>query len=177
MAIATGFEVVASLDELDKAIIAELQEDGRRPYADVGRAVGLSESAVRQRVGQLRNRGALQIVAVTDPLALGLRLIAMIAIRASGDVEAIAEALASIPSVEYVVITAGGFDIVAEAVCENEAELLELLNKRVRAIPGVATTESFIYLKIQKQEYSWGRTSKGGRPPTPRPRQRQGRRA
>ena len=144
------------LDEVSKAIIEQLQADGRRSYADVGKAVGLSEAAVRQRVQRLTESGVMQIVAVTDPMQLGFTTQAMIGIRTAGDTRVLATRLAEIPEIDYVVLTAGSFDVMAEVVCENDDELLELLNTRIRVIEGVQSTETFVYLKLQKQFYNWG---------------------
>ncbi|MFL6124382.1 Lrp/AsnC family transcriptional regulator [Actinophytocola sp.] len=146
---------MADLDEVSKAIIEQLQEDGRRPYATIGRAVGLSEAAVRQRVQRLLDAGVMQIVAVTDPLQLGFPRQAMVGIRTSGDLEATSDQLADIPAVDYVVITAGSFDLLAEVVARNDDHLMEIL-KEIRAVDGVTTTETFVYLKLRKQTYSWG---------------------
>ena len=146
----------AALDDVSKAIIEQLQEDGRRPYATIGRAVGLSEAAVRQRVQRLLESGVMQIVAVTDPLTVGFTRAAMIGIRVDGDMEVAAEHLEAMPEVDYVVITAGAYDLLVEVVCEDDDHLLEVINKRIRAIPGVRTTESFVYLKLRKQIYTWG---------------------
>ncbi len=146
----------APLDELSKAIIEQLQHDGRMPYASIGKAVGLSEAAVRQRVQRLLEHGVMQIVAVTNPLQLGFARQAMIGINAEGDLQPIADALASMPEVDYVIVTAGSFDIIVEVVCESDDHLLELLSKRIRAVPGVRSTETFVYLKLHKQTYSWG---------------------
>jgi Lrp/AsnC family transcriptional regulator, regulator for asnA, asnC and gidA len=144
------------LDDLSKAIIEQLQEDGRRPYAAIGKAVGLSEAAVRQRVQRLLDGGVMQIVAVTDPLQVGFPRQAMIGITCEGDVESVAEKIADMPEVDYVVITAGGFDLMVEVVCENDDHLLDLISKRIRAVPSVRTTETFVYLKLRKQLYNWG---------------------
>lgn len=144
------------LDEVSKAIIEQLQQDGRRPYAKIGQAVGLSEAAVRQRVQRLIDNGVMQIVAVTDPIELGFARQAMIGISVEGPLETVADELAAMEEIEYVVITAGGFDILAEAVCESDQHLLEVLSSRIRAIPGVRGTETFVYLKLRKQTYSWG---------------------
>jgi Lrp/AsnC family transcriptional regulator for asnA, asnC and gidA len=148
---------MADLDDVSKAIIEQLQEDGRRPYATIGRAVGLSEAAVRQRVQRLLDSGVMQIVAVTDPLQLGFPRQAMVGIRTSADLEETADRLAEIAEVDYVVITAGSFDLLAEVVARNDDHLLEIL-KQMRAVPGVTTTEAFMYLKLRKQTYSWGTT-------------------
>jgi Lrp/AsnC family transcriptional regulator for asnA, asnC and gidA len=145
-----------TLDEVSKGIIEQLQEDGRRSYAEIGKAVGLSEAAVRQRVQKLTDAGVMQVVAVTDPMQLGFYRQAMIGLRVTGDTTRVADALGAIPAVDYVVLTAGSFDILAEVVCESDEDLIELLNHRIRAIPGVASTETFVYLKLQKQFYNWG---------------------
>jgi Lrp/AsnC family transcriptional regulator, regulator for asnA, asnC and gidA len=100
--------------------------------------------------------GVIQIVAVTDPLQLGFPRQAMIGIRIEGDIEAVADQLEKFPEVDYVVVTAGSFDLLVETVCEDDDHLLELLNGRIRAIPGVRSTETFVYLKLRKQTYTWG---------------------
>jgi Lrp/AsnC family transcriptional regulator, regulator for asnA, asnC and gidA len=143
------------LDETAKRIIEQLQQDGRRSYAAIGKAVGLSEAAVRQRVQRLIDTGVMQIVAVTDPLTLGFRRQTMIGIRCEGDLERVAEHLAVLDEIDYVVITAGSFDLLIEVVCEDDDHLLEILS-RVRAVPSVTGTETFVYLKLCKQTYSWG---------------------
>jgi len=142
-------------DAVSKQIIEQLQEDGRRSYAAIGKAVGLSEAAVRQRVQRLQETGVMQIVAVTDPLTLGFRRQAMIAIKSDGDLDKVAGQLADMEEIDYVVITAGSFDLLAEVVCEDDDQLLEILG-RVRAVPSVTSTETFVYLRLRKQTYSWG---------------------
>jgi Lrp/AsnC family transcriptional regulator for asnA, asnC and gidA len=145
-----------ALDDTSKAIIEQLQEDGRRPYASIGKAVGLSEAAVRQRVQKLVDSGVMQIVAVTDPTQTGFARQALIALSIAGDVEQVADELAAIDEVDYIVVTAGSFDIIAEVVVEDDAHLLTLVNRRIRAIEGVTRTETFLYLKLVKQTYNWG---------------------
>jgi Lrp/AsnC family transcriptional regulator for asnA, asnC and gidA len=142
-------------DDVSKQIIEQLQQDGRRSYAAIGKAVGLSEAAVRQRVQRLQDGGVMQIVAVTDPLTLGFQRQAMIAIKTDGDLEKVAGQLADMEEIDYVVITAGSFDVLAEVVCEDDDQLLEILG-RLRAVPSVTSTETFVYLKLRKQTYSWG---------------------
>ncbi|HEY9498681.1 MAG TPA: Lrp/AsnC family transcriptional regulator [Terrimesophilobacter sp.] len=144
------------LDSVSKAIIEQLQSDGRRSYAEIGKAVGLSEAAVRQRVQKLTDSGVMQVVAVTDPMQLGFYRQAMIGIRVTGDTTVVAERLGRISAVDYVVLTAGSFDILAEIVCENDEDLINLLNQEIRGIPGVQSTETFVYLKLHKQFYNWG---------------------
>jgi len=146
----------ALLDDVAKGIIEQLQQDGRRSYAAIGKVVGLSEAAVRQRVQRLIDAGVMQVVAVTDPLELGFARQAMIGIHAEGALEPIADELSAMDEIEYVVITAGSFDLLAEVLAESDAHLLEVLSSRIRSIEGVRSTESFVYLKLCKQTYSWG---------------------
>jgi Lrp/AsnC family transcriptional regulator, regulator for asnA, asnC and gidA len=144
------------VDDTSKAIIEQLQEDGRRPYSTIGKAIGLSEAAVRQRVQKLIDHDVVQIVAVTDPMQIGFARQAMIAISASGNVEAIADQLAKIDEVDYIVVTAGSVDLLVEVVVEDDEHLLRLVNGRIRTIEGITRTESFLYLKLVKQTYNWG---------------------
>jgi Lrp/AsnC family transcriptional regulator for asnA, asnC and gidA len=146
----------ALLDAPNRAIIEALQRDGRQPYGAIAEAVGLSEAAVRRRVQRLRESGIMQIVAVTDPLQLGFTRQAMIGISVEGDSRKVAEKLSSMPEVDYVVMCAGSFDILVEIVCEDDERLLHVLNDSVRSIPGVRSTETFLYLKLAKQTYTWG---------------------
>jgi len=144
------------LDEVSKGIIEQLQQDGRRSYAAIGKVVGLSEAAVRQRVQRLVDSGVMQVVAVTDPIELGFARQAMVGIRVTGPLEPVADALAELPEVDYVVITAGSYDLLAELVCESDDHLLSLISGKIRAIDGVVSTETFMYLRLRKQTYSWG---------------------
>lgn len=143
------------LDDVAKAIIEQLQEDGRRPYATIGKAVGLSEAAVRQRVQKLIDGNVMQIVAVTDPLQTGFHREAMVGVNADGDLDQVAAALAEIAEIDYVIITAGSFDILCEVLAVDDDHLLRLVT-RIRAVPGVRRSESFIYLRLKKQTYNWG---------------------
>ena len=145
-----------ALDDVDKRLIEALQRDGRRPYTQLAQEVGLSEAAVRQRVRRLVESGVTQIVAVTDPMTLGFRRMAMVGIRVEGDVRTAADAIAALPEIDYLVIVAGSFDLLVEIVCEDDDGLLHLLNDKIRAVPGVTSTDTFTYLKICKETYSWG---------------------
>ena len=144
------------LDETSKAIIEQLQTDGRRSYALIARGVGLSEAAVRQRVQRLLDAGVVQIVAVTDPVQVGFHRQALIGVGVAGDTAPVCAALAAMPEVDYVVATAGRYDVMAEVVCEDDDHLLDLVGARIRAVPGVVGTETHLYLKLVKQRYDWG---------------------
>jgi Lrp/AsnC family transcriptional regulator for asnA, asnC and gidA len=148
--------MASNLDDVSKAIIEQLQQDGRRSYAAIGKVVGLSEAAVRQRVQRLVESGVMQIVAVTDPMELGFARMALVGIRVTGPVRPVAQALTELEEVAYVVVTAGSFDVLAEVVSANDEDLLEVISTGIRTIPGVASTETFVYLKLHKQTYSWG---------------------
>jgi len=144
------------LDDVSKSIIEHLQTDGRRSYASIAKSVGLSEAAVRQRVQRLLDSDVMQIVAVTDPLQMGFTRQAMVGIRAEGELSLVSDRLTEMPEVNYVVTTAGSFDLIIEVVCEDDDELLNLLSRRIRTLPGVVSTETFVYLKLNKQHYNWG---------------------
>jgi Lrp/AsnC family transcriptional regulator for asnA, asnC and gidA len=144
------------LDDANRAIIETLQRDGRLPYGAIAEEVGLSEAAVRRRVQRLRDAGVIQIVGVTDPLQLGFRRQAMVGVRVEGDIRLVAEKLSELHEVDYVVMCAGSFDLLVEVVCEDDDALFRLLNDSIRSVPGVRSTESFVYLKLAKQTYSWG---------------------
>ena len=143
------------LDDKSKEIVALLQKDGRMSYATIARQVGLSEAAVRQRAQRLMDQGVMQIVAVTDPLQLGFAWEAMIGVRVSGNIEAVADALGKIAAIDFIVLTGGKFDIILEVVAESDAQLIDLTNT-IRRIPSVVGSETLVYLSTRKQDYSWG---------------------
>ncbi|MCW2550210.1 MAG: Lrp/AsnC family transcriptional regulator [Mycobacterium sp.] len=143
-------------DDIDKALITALQRNGRDSYASLAKVVGLSEAAVRQRVQRLLDDGVVQIVGVTDPMVMGFQRWAMIGVVVEGDVRTVSDQLVAIDEIDYVVLTAGSFDLLVEVVCEDDDSLLALLNDRIRCIPSVRSTETFMYLKLAKQTYAWG---------------------
>lgn len=143
------------LDQIDRRIIEELQHDGRLPFTRLGHAVGLSEAAARQRFQRLVDNDVLQIVAITNPLSLSKRRMAMIGVKATGSVRTVASMVERIPGIEYLVITAGSFDLLCEAVVDDDEALTEIIEK-IRLTDGVLGTETFVYLGIEKQTYDWG---------------------
>jgi Lrp/AsnC family transcriptional regulator for asnA, asnC and gidA len=145
-----------ALDQVSRRIIEQLQQDGRRSYAAIAKVVGLSEAAVRQRVQKLLGAGVMQIVAVTDPLRVGFKRQVMIGLKVEGDLRGIARKLAAIPEIDYAVLCAGSFDLLVELVCEDDEHLFRLLNDTIRTIPGVRATQSFVYLRLVKETYTWG---------------------
>ena len=143
------------LDDKSKKIIALLQQDGRMSYTAIAAEVGLSEAAVRQRAQRLIEQGVMQIVAVTDPLQLGFAWEAMIGVRVSGNIEAIADTLGKIEAIDFIVLTGGKFDIILELVAESDDQFIDLTDT-IRSIPGVVGSETLVYLSTRKQAYSWG---------------------
>ena len=143
------------LDATAKRIIELLQEDGRISYAAIAKAVGLSEAAARARVQKLLDSDVMQIVAVTDPTQVGFTRQAMIGIRTEGDLTKVGDRIAQVPEVDYVVTTAGSFDLLVEVVCEDDPHLLDVI-RQVRELEGVVSSETFVYLKLNKQHYNWG---------------------
>jgi len=143
------------LDATDQRIIEQLQADGRLPYTQLGTAVGLSEAAVRQRVQRLITTGVIQVAAVTNPLMVGLRRMSLVVISTTGPTDGIADTLRGVDAIEYLVVTAGKFDFLAEVIVRDEAELLSVTNA-IRAVRGVLATETFVYLDIAKQTYTYG---------------------
>jgi len=141
------------LDEHDIAIIAQLRKDGRMAYRAIAEIVGLSEAAVRQRVNRLVNKEICQITAVMDPKALGLNAVASVGMKVNGDLDKIAEKIATIKQVEYIILTAGMFDLMAELVCKDHEELLSVL-RELRSLPEIQTTELNLILETRKLVYN-----------------------
>lgn len=145
------------LDDLDKAIIKALQLDGRRPYAQIGRQLKVPEATVRQRAERLITRGVVQVVGVTDPLAMGFQQPALIGLKVDpGRLEKIASQIAELEEVTYVVITAGRYDLFCEVVCEDNDHLLRVLTDKFAAIEGIRSTETLVELRFVKESYQWG---------------------
>ena len=148
-------EAPIKLDDTAKRIIELLQEDGRASYAAIAKAVGLSEAAARARVQKLLDSEIMQVVAVTDPMQVGFTRQAMIGVRTEGDPLRVGDRLAELTEVDYVVTTAGSFDLLVEVVCEDDPHLLDVI-RQIRELEGVVSSETFVYLKLNKQHYNWG---------------------
>ena len=145
------------LDDLDKAIIRCLQLDGRRPYAQIGRELKVPEATVRQRAERLISRRVVQVVGVTDPLAMGFQQPALIGIKVdAAKLEPIAAKIAELEEVTYLVVTAGRFDLMCEVVCEDNEHLMRVLTEDLAKIRGIRSTETMVELKFVKESYQWG---------------------
>ena len=151
-----GRAAATLLDDVGKAILRQLQEDGRRSYTAIGEAVGLSEAAVRQRVKALTESGVLQIVAVADPITLGFGVMASVGVRVDGDAREAAETISQVEEVEYCILTSGRYDLLLEIVCRDNEHLLSVINDLIRPVEGVRETETSICLRVHKQTYNYG---------------------
>jgi Lrp/AsnC family transcriptional regulator for asnA, asnC and gidA len=144
------------LDDIDLAIIKTLKRDGRTPFAQIAQRLGVSTGMIRQRYQRLVKEGVLQVVAVTNPLLLGFSTMAMIGIKVEGaKLQEVAEKIAGLEEVIYLMLTAGAYDLFAEVVFRDNDHLLDFLTSRLRTIEGIRETETFMYLKIVKEIYSW----------------------
>ena len=155
------------VDAVDKSIIEALQKNGREPFRRIAAEVGVSEATIRARYSRLCDDNILQVTGITNPLGLGFDAQAMVGVRTTGAPEPVADEIAKWDEADYVVVTAGQFDLLVELVCADRRELLDLTN-RIRALDGVVSTESFLYLELRKQLYDWGAqvaaAADGGRP-------------
>lgn len=143
------------LDTVDRGIIEALQRNGREPFRRIAAELGVSEATVRARYARLCDHGIVQVTAVTNPLGLGYEAQAMVGVRTTGPPEAIADEIARWPEADYIVLTAGQFDILVELLCGDRRGLLDVTN-RIRELEGVVSTETFLYLELWKQMYDWG---------------------
>src|SRR5579884_2934942 len=158
------------IDEIDQSIIEALQLDGRRPFTKLAAELGISEASVRQRVANLINTQVMQIVAVTNPIKLGFSLASMIGIRVTGEylLEA-AQAISEFDEVIYLILCTGSFDMLAEVVCRDNDHLLRFLTEKLYKVPGVQQAETYMYLRVCKQN-DWAFLSQARLTPSPSPR-------
>ena len=149
-----GFDATREFDDIDLQIISALKKDGRMPFAEIARRLGVSAGMVRQRYLQMVEDGVLRVVPVTNVTLLGYDLMAMVGVSVDGDrlVET-AHEIAAIEEVIYLVICTGTHDLLVEVLCRDSDHLLEFLTKRLRSVKGVRTTETFTYLRIVKEQY------------------------
>jgi Lrp/AsnC family transcriptional regulator for asnA, asnC and gidA len=144
-----------SLDDVDRGIIEALQANGRASFRSIASRVGIGEATVRARYAKLVEDGILQVTGVTNPLGLGFDAMALLGINTAGAPEPVADVLSGWDETSYVVVTAGRFDVLVELVCVDRRHLLDLTT-RIREVPGVVTTETFLYLQLAKQVFAWG---------------------
>ena len=148
------------LDHVDRGIIKALQRNGRESFRRIAATLGVSEATVRARYGRLCEQSILQVTGVTNPLGLGFESQAMVGVRTTGPPEVVADELARWAEADYVVVTTGRFDLLVEVVCGDRRDLLDVTN-RIRSLPEVVSTETFLYLELWKQLYDWGAGQSG----------------
>jgi Lrp/AsnC family transcriptional regulator for asnA, asnC and gidA len=142
------------IDALDQGIIEALQANGRESFRAIAARLGVSEATVRARYARLCDDDILQVVGVTNPLGLGFEQ-ALIGLKTTGSPQPVADEIASWAEADYVVVTAGQYDLVVEVVAPGRRALLDVTN-RMRELDGVVSTETFLYLDLVKQLYDWG---------------------
>lgn len=146
---------MSQVDDTDVAIMTALQEDGRRPFTEIARALGLSEGTVRQRVGRLQRLGIVQVVGVVNPSRLGMRRL-VIGVQVRGrPVSGVEKAIREFPEVDYVAVSTGGYDMVLMAACRDDDHVLDLVSERLRKIPGVDGLDVISVLKETKDAYRY----------------------
>ena len=152
-----GRDRVAQLDEVDRAIVAHLQYDGRKPFTEIAATLGLSEGAIRRRVKQMTDDGILQIVGIVEPQFLEWNAAGRVGVNVQpGQVEAAAEKMARFPEVTYLFMSSGGFDLFVEVYCRDRKHFVSFLSEKLQRVPGVLRTETFMILKMYKLSYRWG---------------------
>ena len=145
------------LDEKDRAIVSILQYDGRTPFTKIAEKLEVTEGSVRQRVKRLIKSKKLQVVGIARPEEMGWQEVGIIGITVQADrIMEIAEAVAQLPEVSYLVQVAGEFDLFAEVFCRDRDHFVSFLNNSLNKIPGVERTQSFLILKMHKLSYRWG---------------------
>lgn len=142
------------IDALDQGIIEALQANGRESFRAIAARLGVSEGTIRARYARLCDDDILQVVGVTNPLGLGFEQ-ALIGLKTTGPPQPVADEIASWAEADYVVVTAGQYDLVVEVVATDRRGLLDVTN-RMRVLDGVVSTETFLYLDLVKQLYDWG---------------------
>lgn len=150
------------LDDIDRAIVAQLQYDGRKPFTEIATTLGVSEGAVRRRVKRLTESGVLQIVGVVQPQLLELNAAGMIGINIqAGKIEAAAAAIGQFPEVTYLFMASGGYDLFVEVYCQDREHFVTFLNDKLQQVPGVLRTDTYMILKMYKLSYRWGEAEPG----------------
>ena len=145
---------LSNLDEIDQQIMEALRKDGRTPFAQIAEQLGVSPGMIRMRFNRLVEMELLKVVAITNPLRMGYEAMAMIGIRTDGKkMIEVAEQVAKLDEVVYLIVTSGRFDIMAEVFCQDHADLLRFITEKLYRIEGGRDTECFLQLKIVKEVY------------------------
>ncbi len=142
-------------DELNRAIIAMLQQDGRMAFAEIAQALGVSEGTIRNRVNSMKQAGMLRIVAIADPVAVEYKTDAMLGIKVAPGAtpQAVAERLSGLPDVVYILWVSGRFDLLVEVVSDDRDGFLEFLDSEIHGQADVAAVETMTGLKNYKNQF------------------------
>lgn len=144
------------MDDLDLQILNALQEDGRTPFTQVAKKVGVAESTIRSRYASLVENGIVQTLAVIDPFAMGYNSPALIGITTeSGQINSVVRSLEKMPEVSYLVLTLGRYDLMVEVFCRDREHLTDLITVQIQSIPGIRDTETLVIGKIFKLSFFW----------------------
>lgn len=142
------------LDEIDEKILKTLRADGREAFSQIAEQLNVSPGMIRQRYNRLVELGYLKVVAVSNPLKMGMRTMALIGVRTDGDkMLQVADRIAEFDEVVYLIVVSGRYDLMLEVFCKDHAELLQFLTEKLYRIDGVRESESFMHLKIVKEVY------------------------
>lgn len=149
-----GSNQPSRLDNIDQYIIDAMRKDGREAFAQIAEKLNVSPGMIRQRYNRLVELGYLKVVAVTNPLMMGMRTMALIGIHTDGHrMLQVAEKIAKLDEVVYLVVVGGRYDIICEVFCRDHEDLLKFLTEKLAKVDGIRETESFIHLKIVKEIY------------------------
>ena len=154
-----GFEDLSdgtNTDEIDLKIIKILNEDGRASFAQIAQTLGVSPGMIRQRYNRLVEEGIVQVVAITNPMLMGFTTMAQIGVKVNVNrLQEIADQIAAFEEVIYLVLLTGSYDLFVEVVCRDRNHLLDFLTNKLHSVEGVKEAETFIYLRIAKEVYTW----------------------
>lgn len=157
-----NLEPTQLLDDVDRAILHYLQQDGRTPYTTIAAALDVAEGTVRKRVNRMLEDGVLRVVGIINPAKMGPQTLAIVGVRTVGDnVDGVIAQLRELPEVRYLAICAGTYDIMLEVVVPSNEALFVFLTKTLRSIPGVIGSDTSLVMKVSKQRYEWGDTPEG----------------
>ena len=146
-----------TLDQLDCQMIELLQKDGRISNTEIAKKIGMSEATVRTRLNRLIQEEFIQIVAVSNPIKLGFKIVGNIRIHVEiKKMNGIIKELKKLKPLWFVVQTTGGTGIDTEFVAKSLDELNELIFKKINKIDGVIKTETSLFLNYIKRQYDWG---------------------
>lgn len=142
------------MDNIDLELISILQKDGRIPFTEIAKQLGISEGTVRNRLARLQEQKVIQVIGMVDPYTLGFDAPAMIGVSIDPpQLEKAAELIATFPEVSYLVMVSGELDMIVEVMCQDREALAEFLNQKLRQVPGIVRTQTYLILRTYKMAY------------------------